>query len=81
MRTNLYATDGLCHNAEPGTFSHACGKRATVIGVDRNGFASGFCESCKTQGFEAGGIAQWEVLLPRYPIFDHYPERAAYIRD
>lgn len=81
MRTNLYAIDGVCHNSEPGTFGHECGKRATVIGVNSRGFASGFCESCKTAGFEAAGITQWEVILPHYPIADQYPERVAYIRD
>ena len=24
--TNSYATDGKCHNAEPGTYGHECGK-------------------------------------------------------
>ena len=30
--TNSYATDGKCHNAEPGTYGHECGKPATWIG-------------------------------------------------
>jgi hypothetical protein len=29
---NTYATDGRCHNSEPGTFNHECGKPATFIG-------------------------------------------------
>jgi hypothetical protein len=54
-----YATDGRCHNAEPGTFNHECGKPAEWIGVKKNGFASGFCGKCKTYGFEARGVVAW----------------------
>ncbi len=48
-----YATDGKCHNSEPGTFNHECGKPATWIGIRRNGFRSGFCDQCKDHGAEA----------------------------
>ena len=32
--TNSYATDGKCHNAEPGTYGHECGKPAAWIGTN-----------------------------------------------
>lgn len=57
-----YATDGLCHNAEAGTFNHECGKPATWIGKTKNGFKSGFCSECKEHGREARGIISWEVV-------------------
>lgn len=50
-----YATDGKCHNAEPGTYGHECGKPATWLGTDGNGFTSGFCDDCKQYGYEAKG--------------------------
>jgi len=33
--TSSYATDGKCHNAEPGTYGHECGKPAAWIGTLR----------------------------------------------
>jgi long-chain acyl-CoA synthetase len=33
-----YANDKKCHNAEPGTFNHECGKPAVWIGIKPNGF-------------------------------------------
>ncbi len=57
MATNLYATDGHCHNAQPGTYGHECGKPATWIGTDSNGFQSGFCDDCKANGYEARGLS------------------------
>lgn len=59
-----YATDGLCHNAEPGTFGHECGKPATWIGVRPDGFKSGFCDDCKERGWERRGFDQWERVKP-----------------
>lgn len=59
-----YATDGKCHNAEPGTFGHECGKPATWIGTARNGHRSGFCDDCKERGWEA-------------PVYSHKWERIA----
>jgi hypothetical protein len=53
--TTTYATDGLCHNAEQGTFGHECGKPATWIGTQETGFRSGFCDDCKAHGWEAKG--------------------------
>jgi hypothetical protein len=49
---NTYAIDGVCHNAEPGTFNHECGKPATFIGTRADGFTSGFCDACKANGWE-----------------------------
>lgn len=64
--TNLYATDGKCHNAEPGTFSHECGKPATWIGRRTSSFGgifeSGFCDHCKEHGFEAHDYSQWRRI-------------------
>lgn len=58
----LYASDGLCHNAELGTFGHECGKPAEWIGTDANGFRSGFCLACRAQGAEARRMVRWEPL-------------------
>lgn len=54
-----YATDGRCHNAEPGTFNHKCGRPAVWIGRKAGGFESGFCDECKVHGFEARGVVEW----------------------
>lgn len=59
---NRYATDGLCHNAELGTFNHECGRLATWIGVSKTGFRSGFCNDCKLRGYEARDVVRWEHL-------------------
>lgn len=56
-----YATDGLCHNSEPGTFNHECGKPAAFIGTKPNGFRSGFCAHCKEHGWEARAYTKWEA--------------------
>ena len=55
-----YATDGKCHNAEPGTYGHECGKPATWIGTKSNGYRSGFCDHCKEHGWEASDFVKWE---------------------
>jgi hypothetical protein len=60
--SNTYATDGRCHNAEPGTYGHECGKSATWIGATRNGFASGFCGDCRQHGYEAVEIVEWKPV-------------------
>ena len=62
VEINTYATDRLCHNAEPGTFNHECGKPATFIGTRADGFASGFCDACKTNGSEASRCTHWEKI-------------------
>lgn len=57
-----YATDGKCHNSQPGTFNHECGKPATWIGTKAGGFSSGFCADCKEHGHEARVMARWETV-------------------
>lgn len=58
-----YATDGLCHNAQPGTYGHECGKPAEWIGTTKlRAFRMGFCDECKRRGFEARDIAAWEPI-------------------
>lgn len=54
-----YATDGKCHNAQPGTFGHECGKPAAWVGETANGFRSGYCAHCKEHGWEARGVIHW----------------------
>ena len=56
---NLYATDGACHNAEPNTYGHECGKRAWFLGKSRGGFWSGYCSDCKANGTEARQCTEW----------------------
>ena len=60
-----YATDGKCHNAEPGSFNHECNKPAVWIGTKANGFQSGFCDHCKRHGFEARGYTFQNYNMPR----------------
>jgi hypothetical protein len=57
-----YATDGKCHNAEPGTYNHECGKPATWLGTKNNGFTSGFCNECKQYGYEAKAYTTWTEI-------------------
>ena len=59
-----YDTDGRCHNAEPGTFNHECGKPAVWIGISRIGSRFGFCDDCRQHGYEARGKVRWEP----YPV-------------
>ena len=60
MKINSYAEDGKCHNAEPGTFGHECGKPAQWLGTFANGFTSGFCGQCKDSGHDARWVLSWE---------------------
>jgi hypothetical protein len=62
VEINTSATDGWCHNAEPDTFNHECGKPATFIGIRTDGFMSGFCDACKSCGWEASRYAHWEKI-------------------
>jgi hypothetical protein len=59
--SNLYATDGFCHNANRGTYGHECGKPATWLGTKASGFKSGFCSACKADGDEARECVAWEA--------------------
>ena len=58
--TNSYATDGKCHNSEPGHFGHECGKPAKWLGMDQHThFVSGFCDDCSQNGHEARHCIGW----------------------
>jgi hypothetical protein len=54
-----YATDGKCHNSEPGTYNHECGRPAVWIGENAKGFRSGFCDDCRHHGHEAKRVQRW----------------------
>jgi len=60
--SNLYVTDRLCHNAEPGTYGHECGKPATWIGTNKRGFSMGYCDACKATGYEARDCVAWKRM-------------------
>jgi hypothetical protein len=73
--SNSYATDGRCHNSEPGTFNHECGKPATWIGIRRrDNFRMGFCDGCKERGYEAKSFQTW-VRPPVVPVSAPNPFR------
>lgn len=58
MSAPKYSTmDGKCHNSEPGTFNHECGKPAVWLGTKASGFQSGFCDDCRRHGYERTGFA------------------------
>jgi hypothetical protein len=59
---SLYALDGVCHNAEPGTYGHECGKPAKFLGTAANGMTSGFCADCQKWGYEAKGRTNWRSV-------------------
>jgi hypothetical protein len=65
---SLYAIDGRCHNAEPGTYGHECGKQAAWVGEDRNGHRCGFCSDCKRNGHEARGMVSWQPYNKAHEI-------------
>ena len=54
-----YATDGRCHNSEPGWYNQECGKPAVWIGTKASGFRSGFCARCRTEGWERRDYVIW----------------------
>lgn len=60
--TNAYARDGLCHNANDGTYGHECNKPARWLGKSPSGFVSGYCDHCKRNGDEA------RVCITRAPL-------------
>jgi len=62
QQAGCYATDGKCHNAEPGTYGHECGRPALWIGTKRSGFRSGFCDACRRHGYEARVIVAWQRI-------------------
>ena len=55
-----YATDGHCHNVEPGTDGHECGKPAQWLGTTGTGYQSLFCDHCRQHGYEARTIKRWQ---------------------
>ena len=59
---NLYATDGLCHYAEPGTYGYECGLQAKWLGVKKSGFVMGFCDDCKRDVFPSLGVVYWHRI-------------------
>lgn len=68
-----YASDGKCHNAQPGTYGHECGKPSTWIGVRKDRmFKMGFCDHCKENGYEARKYDLWIKSVDHYahPDFD-----------
>lgn len=63
-----YATDGICHNANRGTYGHECGKPA-VWNADKPSslycgtpFTSSFCDRCKLTGDEAREFSNWRRI-------------------
>ncbi len=56
----MYAIDGKCHNAEPGTYGHECGKPAVWVGEKVGGFRCGYCAKCRSSGYEARGVVSWQ---------------------
>lgn len=53
----------VCHNAEPGTFGHECGKPSTWRAASKeSGFISTFCDDCKERGWEAKQFTGWERI-------------------
>lgn len=60
--TNLYATDGRCHNSESGWYGQECGKPAVWLGIQPCGFGCGFCTNCKERGRERHGFPRWEPI-------------------
>lgn len=59
LPTNTYATDGLCHNSNPGTYGHECGKPAEWVATNGHGFSMGFCGRCREHGRERLDFSQW----------------------
>jgi hypothetical protein len=64
-----YHADGICHNSEPGTYGHECGKPAVWLGTKENGWQCGFCDHCRHHGFEAKDMMTWEPM-PRIQYFN-----------
>ena len=62
---STYATDGKCHNSNPGTYGHECGKPAQWIGTSSSGFRSGYCAKCRATGSEARQCVAWEPAPAR----------------
>lgn len=53
-----------CHNAEPGTYGHECGKPATWVGTSEYQgtiYRLGFCDHCKRHGYEGSKYADDKI--------------------
>jgi hypothetical protein len=72
---NTYATDGICHNSQRGTYGHECGKPATYIAEFANGWRSGFCTRCKDWGDERHGALAWHRISTQPARFAHQDNR------
>jgi len=66
-----YPPTGRCHNAEPGTYGHECGKPAVWYGTTRSTVHPGtpytteYCDNCKQHGTEARTCHDWQrIPLP-----------------
>jgi hypothetical protein len=55
-----YAIDGVCHNAEAGTYGHECGQPAVWTAESTNGFRFGVCARCRAEGDEVRGMHGWQ---------------------
>ncbi len=62
-----YATDGICHNANVGSFNHECGGAATWIGTSASGSRSGYCNNCKEHGDEGVRCVAWAKIEDDLP--------------
>jgi hypothetical protein len=57
-----------CHNAEPGTFGHECGKPAQWVSdfpskiEPGTTYTSSFCDDCKNNGWERKGAIAWRRI-------------------
>jgi len=57
----------ICHNAEPGTYGHECGKPAQWIADKPSSiepgatFTTSFCMKCRATGSEARGFNNWRL--------------------
>jgi len=63
-----YAIDGKCHNAEPNTYGHECGKPAVFVGETRTGFRAGYCADCRRNGHEARECVSWQPYVMTHEI-------------
>lgn len=59
---NITSRPEVCHNAEPGTYGHECGKPSEWWATSATGFRSTFCDDCKTRGYEAREFSDWERI-------------------
>jgi hypothetical protein len=65
---SMFSTDGKCHNAEPGTYGHECGKPATWLATNSvSGFQSGFCGQCRQFGSERHQFDRFERICAETP--------------